>query len=220
MKSVRKKSFNNWYNKLLTNLLTLLGFGSPLALVACYAPPADELGYLDISEEKLTFPAEGGVKSAVIVTEKEWRAYSNDYFISVSPSVGDGPDLLYVTAQPNYYSSVMKGTVNIQGIDESKFIQVEQEGFHNILSVTPDSITFTCEKGQSERLYINTLGSWYLKNNLLCFNFTSTYGFGMSTVTVSTLKENTDSVDWSDYIYIEGVGDVSPVVIPIVQKHK
>jgi hypothetical protein len=37
-------------NKLLTSLLTLLGFGCTFAFMACYGPPPQEVKYMDEAE--------------------------------------------------------------------------------------------------------------------------------------------------------------------------
>lgn len=45
-----KKKVNCWYNRFLTVALTVLGFGSTLMFMACYAPPPSELRYMDADE--------------------------------------------------------------------------------------------------------------------------------------------------------------------------
>lgn len=42
-----KKRIRRLYNKLLTMLLTLLGFGSTFAFMACYGPPPQNVNYID-----------------------------------------------------------------------------------------------------------------------------------------------------------------------------
>ena len=49
----KKRTFTN---KLLTGLLTLLGFSSTFAFMACYGPPPQDLKYLDEVEASDTVP--------------------------------------------------------------------------------------------------------------------------------------------------------------------
>ncbi len=44
------KKARRFQNKLLTGLLYMLGFASPLMLVACYAPPSSQVPYQDMEE--------------------------------------------------------------------------------------------------------------------------------------------------------------------------
>ena len=53
-----EKRIRHWYNRLLTLVLTVLGFGSSLMLMACYAPPPTELRYDDPDEIVDTVPLE------------------------------------------------------------------------------------------------------------------------------------------------------------------
>lgn len=48
-----KRGIKKWYNKLLTQLLTLLGFGSTFTFMACYGPPPDELDYLEVNPDSV-----------------------------------------------------------------------------------------------------------------------------------------------------------------------
>lgn len=51
-----EKKIRHWYDRLLTVALTVLGFGSTLMFMACYAPPPAEVRYMDDEEVVDTLP--------------------------------------------------------------------------------------------------------------------------------------------------------------------
>lgn len=46
-----KEKRRQFGNKLLARLLTILGFSSTFAFMACYGPPPEDLEYVDVAEE-------------------------------------------------------------------------------------------------------------------------------------------------------------------------
>ena len=63
-----EKRIRHWYNRLLTVVLTVLGFGSSLMFMACYAPPPTELRYIEDEEVVDTVPLETSSDDVTVTT--------------------------------------------------------------------------------------------------------------------------------------------------------
>ncbi|MBQ3631420.1 MAG: hypothetical protein II949_09305 [Prevotella sp.] len=63
-----EKRIRHWYNRLLTVVLTVLGFGSSLMFMACYAPPPTELRYMEDEEVVDTVPLETSSDDGTVTT--------------------------------------------------------------------------------------------------------------------------------------------------------
>lgn len=215
MKTVRKV-----YSKLISYLLILLGFGSTLGLMGCPNPdPPGNRYYLDVSENHLMFPAEGGSQEVVVITEGKWSVMSHNYFVNASPQSGEGPALLTIFTDINRSKEPQKGSVQIIGETVQESIYVEQEGGLWIASIYPDLLVFSYEKGITKKLYINTSGKWKIWGIPTFVTVRPTTGYGNSTVTVTTKYENATSEDLSDYLFIDGE-EFELTAIPIHQTHK
>ena len=181
-------------------------------------PPGNKY-YLDVSENKLSFPAEGGSCSVVIITEGKWSAISNCYNVYAHPKSGEGPALLTVTADFNRRQVPNKGYVEIRGEESfvpQELISVEQEGWP--ASVYPENIILSYEKGVVEKLYIITSGRWKIWTIPSYVSLSRTEGYGSSCIEVTTTIENTSNEDLSDVIFIDG--ENLSAIVTIIQKHK
>lgn len=128
-------------------MLTILGFSSTFTFMACYAPPPGDTDYIDVSEEELKFPAAGGCRSVVVVTETEWH-FLNDknYFLYVSPTSGKGPAILTVNVEPNNNANLREAYIflYIDGMLSNTNpcrIRVIQDGNAQVQAVAKDSTT-------------------------------------------------------------------------------
>lgn len=85
-------------NVLLTKALTLLGFSSPFALVACYGTPTR--GYdAEVAVEISELSAHKGDSTTLsIVAEGKWEIVSVPDFATVSQDSGDGAAWITVKA--------------------------------------------------------------------------------------------------------------------------
>ena len=77
-----EKTIRHWYNRLLTVGLTVLGFGSTLMFMACYAPPPAELRYIDNEEVVDTLSLDeaaddGSITAGEAATNEEITANEN-----------------------------------------------------------------------------------------------------------------------------------------------
>ena len=134
--------FEKWHNRPFPSRLTLLCFGLLLGLMSCYdnRPPGD-MDYLDVSEDMLKFPAEGGEQTIVIVTEGKWIVESKRFF-HLTPQFGIGPALLHVSADSNMYTGKRAEVLRIMGESRniSKDILIEQEGTPQVQSDRQDDM--------------------------------------------------------------------------------
>lgn len=188
MGKIRRK----WLDKLLSRLLTLLGFSSTFAFMACYAPPMEDLDYLEVNPSLLSFPAEGGIQSIHIETEDKWEIGVSNNFVNVKPTAGKGESSFYVTARPNEEEHSRNAFVIAHGLRGgiSKYIKVRQEGIYYYLYARPDSITLSYEKGQTECLAVISNSKWTISEIPIFVEANSIAGVGTDEILVTTLSEN------------------------------
>jgi len=190
-----EKRFRKWYDKLLSRLLTILGFSSTFAFMACYAPPPEELDYLSVNPLEFHFSSEGGTGHMNISTEDEWRIYGVPSFISVSPLTGKGDSYVYIAVDRNREKYGRVGAFSVEGIrgKTNRTVSYTQESNPHILKVTPESLTFSYEQSQRDSAFIVTDGAWRVEQYPEFLEVTPMIGVGNSKLYVTTLTENKDS---------------------------
>ena len=137
-----EKQIEKRYNWSFPSRLTLVAFGLLLGLVSCYDSPPGDMNYLDVSAHQLTFPAEGGSQTVVIVTEGSWHVNSIPFFLAVPRNSGTGPALLHISAYPNGEKEKRTEVLYIVGESRSisNYIQIEQEGSSQVQSDRRDDL--------------------------------------------------------------------------------
>lgn len=213
-----KSRFNKWFDKLLVRMLTLLGFSSSFVFMACYAPPPDEFDYLDIYPSSLHFPAEGGSEKVSVHTESQWNITNVPGFVNVYPTQGKGNSEFTITAMENFSISGRTGAFYVQGGKETVSMYIQQVGKPYTLSVSPDSIILSYQKGQIGKISVLSNGFWKITDYPSFVKVDTLMGDGDKVILVSTKSENTDSVNHTGYIVVNGT--YKSVEVLITQKHK
>jgi len=181
-----------WYEKLLARLLTLLGFSSTFAFMACYAPPTEEYDYLEVNPFSLSFPAEGGDRSVHIETENKWEVSVSNRFFDITPITGVGSSNIFVRASRNEEEYSREALVQVRELrgGTSQYITVWQEGVYYYLYAGPDSIIFSYEKGQTKHLTVSSNSVWTITEIPTFVAASPMAGIRSGDVLVTTLSEN------------------------------
>lgn len=120
-----KKKINRVRNVLMTKVLTLLGFSSPLALMACYGTPTRDYpteAYVEVNELSAQ---KGDSTSLSIVAEGKWEVVNVPDFITLSADSGEGTSWVTVKAAEN----------NETGEYREGFIVIRDENGEQSLSI-------------------------------------------------------------------------------------
>ena len=92
------KNFTELRNVLMTRALTLLGFSSPLALMACYGTPTKDYPTEAYVEVKELSCQKGDSTCLSIVAEGKWEVVAAPDFITLSTDSGEGTSWVTVKA--------------------------------------------------------------------------------------------------------------------------
>ena len=129
----------HWYDKLLSFMLTILGFSSSAGFTACmygveYGPDPD-FYKLEVNPSALEFKhLAGETKELRITTDGNNKGYwhinisDGSYFYSVTPISGSGNGTIYVTTTTDNNSYTKEGTMYISGENNEITIPVRQKG--------------------------------------------------------------------------------------------
>ena len=210
-----------WYETLLTRLLTLLGFSSTFAFMACYAPPTEDYDYLVVNPSELLFLAEGGMQSVHIETEDKWEVNFSSNFVNVTPTMGEGRSNIFVTARRNEEEHGRDELIQIRGIQgkTSAFLRVWQEGVFYYLYVNPDSIIFPSEKGQTMRLWVSTNSEWSISTVPSFVEASPMSAFGSDMINLTTTSENDSTGIREGLLTVQGPkGHIQSVIVKQQQK--
>ena len=112
---MKKETLFQLYDMLLSRCLIILGFSSCAGLISCtfeYGPPTD---YLEVSPDKLYFPAEGGSWSVNINSETNWHMTAVPSFVNVTPTKGKGSDVMTIVVDENEDTYSRNGILEITG---------------------------------------------------------------------------------------------------------
>ena len=120
-----KRKLFHWYDKLLSFLLTVLGFSGTFALMGCPAEygPAPEDHRVRVYPDHLYFDNDGETTQAVqIYTEGKWYVQKVSPFVSITPISGYN----YVTmtvrmAEENEQDVFRQGVIVVQSVDEPQY---------------------------------------------------------------------------------------------------
>lgn len=120
-------NFQRLRSSLMTKALTLLGFSSPLALMACYGTPTT--GYPDevcIDANALSYQ-KGDSTTLSIATEGKWEVVSVPEFAIVSQDSGVGTAWITVkAAEDNLTDHCLEGEIVIRDENGEQSISIAQ----------------------------------------------------------------------------------------------
>ena len=115
----------------------VVGILMGLLFVSCEQPTM-----LSVSQTALTFENSGGNQSVTITANKVWTASSNQGWLRVSPSSGEGTTTLSVSCEGNTTYDSRTGNITIVSEELTQTISVTQaEGLGLIVSQTEYNIT-------------------------------------------------------------------------------
>ena len=114
-------------NSLMTKALTLLGFSSPLALMACYGTPTTDYpteAYVDTNELN---GQKGDSTKLSVVAEGKWKVVVVPDFVSVSQDSGEGFTSITVKAiEDNLTNELREGEIVISDDNGTRYISIAQ----------------------------------------------------------------------------------------------
>jgi len=111
-----KRQLFHWYNRVLSILMALLGFGS--SMTSCIRPAMygpDTSDNLDVDPTYLEFDYEAGEEKEIkITTSGKWAIFYEPSFFEVSSTAGKGTSIVYVvTTETNNSLSSRKNFIYI-----------------------------------------------------------------------------------------------------------
>ena len=122
-----RKRFRNVRNVLMTKALTLLGFSSPMALVACYGTPTTNYPDEVYIEAKELDSHKGDSTRLSIVSEGRWQVVSVPEFATVSQDSGEGTAWITVkAADDNLTGDYREGEIVIRSDNGEQSIAITQ----------------------------------------------------------------------------------------------
>lgn len=122
-----KTKLFHWYDKLLSFLLTLLGFGASTGFTACMYGveygPAPEDHRMKVYPDHLYFDNDGESTQAVqIQTEGKWYVQKVTPFVSATPISGYNYATMTVRmAEENEQDVSRRGGIVVQSVDELQY---------------------------------------------------------------------------------------------------
>ncbi|MBR2237103.1 MAG: BACON domain-containing protein [Prevotella sp.] len=123
-----KKNFNCVRNVLMTKALTLLGFSSPLALMACYGTPTTEYPTEAYVEVNQLSAQKGDSTSLSIVAEGKWEIVEAPDFVTLSADSGEGTAWITVkAADDNLTNEYREGEIVIRDENGEQGIYICQQ---------------------------------------------------------------------------------------------
>ena len=122
-----KKNYNRVRNVLMTKALTLLGFSSPLALMACYGTPTTNYPTETYMEVKELSAMKGDSTSLSIVADGKWEVVSAPDFLILSADSGEGTCWITVkAAEDNLIDEYREGEIVIRDETGEQSLSVYQ----------------------------------------------------------------------------------------------
>jgi len=114
-------------NTLMTKALTVLGFSSPLALMACYGTPTTGYpteAYMEVNELN---SQKGDSTNLSIVAEGKWEVVEAPDFVVISQDSGEGTAWITVkAAEDNLSSELREGDIVIRDETGERTITITQ----------------------------------------------------------------------------------------------
>jgi uncharacterized beta-barrel protein YwiB (DUF1934 family) len=114
-------------NSLMTKALTVLGFSSPLALMACYGTPTTDYpseAYIEVNELN---GEKGDSTKLTVVAEGKWQVVNVPDFVTVSQDSGEGTAWITVKAlEDNLTDELREGDIVIRDETGEQTISIMQ----------------------------------------------------------------------------------------------
>ena len=128
-------NFQRLRSSLMTKALTLLGFSSPLALMACYGTPTTGYAEEVCIDANALSSQKGDSTTLSIAAEGKWEIVSVPEFATVSQDSGVGTAWITVkAAEDNLTDQCLEGEIVIRDESGEKSISIAQ------LPADPDEV--------------------------------------------------------------------------------
>ena len=156
----------------------------------------------NVSPESLSFTAEGGSASVTISSNQSWTATTSDAWFSISSAEGEGDATLSLSVVANTSTDSRSGTVTLKAGDSSYTVSVSQEGEDPILTISPESLSFSADGGNKSITVTSNL-SWTATSSDAWLTVSSSSGEGDATLSV-TADENVSIANRTASVTFEG----------------
>ena len=94
------KKLNQFANKLIRRVLTILGFSSTFAFMACYAPAMSE-DILDVEPDTIRFEDNAAEARVKVSSREKWEIVNIPSYVNASNTSGDGNMVVSLSVEPN-----------------------------------------------------------------------------------------------------------------------
>ena len=123
-----EKTFKRMRDVIMTKALTILGFSSPLALMACYGTPtSDYLTEVYVEANELSHE-KGDSTSLSVIAEGKWQVVSVPNFATISQDSGEGTTWITVkAAEDNLTGEYREGFIVIRDDNGEQSISICQQ---------------------------------------------------------------------------------------------
>jgi len=168
--------------------LLLLPFFTGLVVSCGDDSESDPDPKLSLSTSSIDIDAEGTNNEAVSVScNMDWRATSDQSWITLTNASGSGNGVLTVTISENTDSKKRSGNITVTAGNQTQFVKVSQEGAAN-LSISPSELVLSGEKGSTGMLTITTTESWTISGVPSWLKLSGLGGSGNTSINVETTE--------------------------------
>ncbi len=152
--------------------------------------------YVTISDFNISFLNSDVAKTFQVTSNVSWEIISNQPWVTVSPSSGNGNSTITVTSSANTAFAPRVGTLTVRDLSGNnspdQTVNISQEGIPSYINVTPSQLHFVAN-GESKIFQISANVSWSVSDNQTWLNVSPGTGTGNGSVSVTA--EANSSVD-------------------------
>lgn len=198
-------------------LLTFCLVAMSLSFISCSGDDDPE-PTLTVGASSLTFTSEGESQSFSISSNTSWTITGNQSWLTVSPASGSGSQNVVVYAQSNQATSPRTCILNIVTSDGSirQSVSVEQQAATATLLVngsTSASLNFGSTANESQSINVTANLQWNVTNIPDWIRVSPSNGSGNSTLSITTISENSTSSVRHATITVQSAGAAANIEI-------
>lgn len=157
---------------------------------SAYAGPA-----LEVSPLSIECSAAGTSKTVNVLTNKSWTVTKSDSWITLSKTSGSTDGSFTIKVAPYTEIAQRSGTVTVKtaGNADTSVINITQAGAEPIMTITPESLSFTYAESTGRFNINSNLTNWDITNNDEWCHIDPTTGNHNGTIDVSVDANDTYS---------------------------
>jgi hypothetical protein len=174
----------------------------------------DEAGIvLSVSKSTLTIAAPANsTKTFDITSNTTWMVVSDQMWLTINKSAGNGNETITLTAQGNITPSSRMATVTVTGIGATtQTITVTQDGTAPTLSVSKTLLSIAAPANSTALFGITSNTNWSITSNQTWLNLNNLSGNGDATI-ILTAQENPDTTKRMATITVSAIGTTTQIV--------